>query len=331
VLPCPQVLGDPTFRALGLASCLISIWFVAGPFPDHHANTQLLLRHEWKHCADVVLVGDSSLVIGVHPETIEAELASPYRVVSFGILDASLSERPYLDAAEDVLDPSSPHRMIVVSITSDNVSLIAASKHSWKHQTDDLTARARPPSLTLDWRDELDLRLRPRGLCAVLWNVCSWMTEKQLGYNGRFTIYKAWHDETFRIPDVQADYEDDEPGYSHKDLEVLLQRIVEMKQRGVDVVGYVERDHPLFAKITAAHGYDPAQIERELRATDVEVIDYPTDALSTFDGVHLDAPAQDKLSHLLGRTLARRLPPHALPLGPSCPWPLQTHPNTTLE
>ena len=52
-------MKDPTARALALAGCLIAIWFCAGPFPQHQAETQTELRHEWRHCADVVLVGVS--------------------------------------------------------------------------------------------------------------------------------------------------------------------------------------------------------------------------------------------------------------------------------
>ncbi len=101
-----------------MAGCLIAIWFFFGPVPDHRADTQLLVRQEWSHCADVVMIGDSSLEFGVRPEIVEAEQASPYRVVNFAELWASVSDVEYLDAAEAVLDPSSPHRTMVISINS---------------------------------------------------------------------------------------------------------------------------------------------------------------------------------------------------------------------
>ncbi len=161
-------------------------------------------------------------------------------------------------------------------------------------------------------------------MCQLLWKLCSWGSRKPLGYNGQFRTEKSWHDETFGVPDLLDYYSSNEPYYSDEETARLFRRIGELKRRGVDVVAYVERDHPIYAKITESHGYDPAKIERELRAAGAEILEYPTNELTTFDGIHLDPPSEEKFSHLLGQALARRLPAHTQPLGASCPWPLQT-------
>jgi hypothetical protein len=327
------VLEDPTFRTLGLASCLIVVWFLFGPFPDHQAPRQLLVRHDWRQCADVVLVGDSSLLIGVRPEIVEAQLASSYRVASFGYPDGSLSDLAYLDAAEAILDPSSPGRTMVFSITSANTNFISAKYDAYGREGRELaTARAagHPPSLALDWTDELDLRLRPRGVCWSLWGVCSWGMQKVFGYNGQYTFPTSWYDPTYFLPQLITDYDTDEALYSDTNDARMFQRIAELVRRGVGVVAYVERDYPRYAEVTEAHGYDPARLARELRATGATVLDYPED-LSTYDGEHLDRPSQERFSRLLGQALARRLPPRTHAPTGHCRWPLETGAGSAID
>jgi len=321
--------SEPTFRALALAGGLIAIWFGAGPFPQHQAETQTQLRHEWRQCADVVLVGDSALGWGLHPEVIEDELHGAYRVVNFGYLNISLLNDAYMAGAEAVLDPRTPHRTMIVGITSSNVSLLSAQNHRFEREARDIAAARRaghPPSVDLDWHDELDLRLRPRGLCGLLWNLCSSGSRQPIGYNGHLPVFTSWHDETARIPEEIDTLSPEEPVYDERTVEPLFRRIHELHQRGIDVIAYVAPDLPAIAAVSGPRGYDPAWYERQLRGAGAVVVAYPPD-LTTFDGVHLDPPSARRFSHALGRVVAAAMPPRAAVPAGRCAWPLQTsHP-----
>jgi hypothetical protein len=316
---------DPTFRALALAGWLIAIWFCAGPFPQHQADTQTQLRHEWRHCADAVLVGDSLLEWGLHPEVIEDELRGAYRVVNFGYLNISLLNDGYMTAAEAVLDPATPHRTMIAIVTSANVSIPSAQNHRFEREARDIAAARRaghPPSVDLDWHDELDLRLRPRGLCGLLWNLCSSGSRQPIGYNGHLPVFASWHDETFAIPEAIDTFSPDEPMFDGPSLEPLVRRIQELRRRGVDVIAYVAPDVPAIAALSGPRGYDPARYEQQLRGAGAVVVAYPSD-LTTFDGAHLDPPSALRFSSALGRVLAARLPPRAAAPSGRCAWPLQ--------
>jgi hypothetical protein len=317
---------DPTARALALAGCLIAIWFCAGPFPQHQAETQTQLRHEWRQCADVVLVGDSALEWALHPEIIEDELRGGYRVVNFGYLNISLLNDAYMAGAEAVLDPGTPHHTMVINVTSENVSVLSTQNHRFEREARDIAAARRaghPPAVELDWHDELDLRLRPRGLCGLVWNLCSSGSQQLIGYNGHLPVITSWHDETFRIPEAIDTYSPDEPMFDEPTVEPLVRRVRELRGRGVEVIAYVTADVPAIAALSGPRGYHPAWYEQKLRDAGAVVVDYPAD-LTTFDGAHLDPRSARRLSHALGQVLAAHLPPRAAAPSGRCPWPLQT-------
>ena len=318
--------SEPTFRALALAACLIAIWFCAGPFPQHQAETQTQLRHEWRHCADVVLAGDSTLAWGLDPEIIEDELRGVYRVVNFGYLNISLLNDAYLAGAEAVLDPRTPHRAMVVILTSSNVSVPSTNNHRFEREARDIEAARQaghPPSVELDWRDELDLRLRPRGLCGLLWNLCASGSQQPIGYNGQLPVITSWHDETARIPEQIDTFKFDDLMFDQPSVEPLFRRVRELRRRGVDVIAAVAPDLPAIAEISGLRGYHPTWYEQELREAGAVVVAYATDG-TTFDGVHLDPPSARRFSHAVGRALAARMPPRAQAPGERCAWPLQT-------
>jgi hypothetical protein len=318
-------LRDPTFRALACAAALIALWFAFGPIPEVQPPRQTALRLGWKHCADVVLLGDSTVVWRLQPEAIEDELPG-YRVANFGFRATGFTDEAYLAAGVDVLDPTTPHRTVVIAASSSNIRPddvdydgFALERRGLKK----MLANARQPSLDLDWHDQLDLRLRARGLCFFLWKACPWSAERLLGYNGELTSTQYPHDETLLIPSVENQNAAPPPLYDQALLDkTLLHAITDMRAHGIDVVSYVERDRPGIAESNIAVGFDRARLEQQLRDAGATVIGVPED-LTTMNGVHLDPASALRWSRTIGKELAARLPAHTAS-SERCPWPLQS-------
>lgn len=319
---------DPTFRALACAAILIALWFAYGPTPQIQPPRVTNLRFEWKHCADVVLVGDSTVAWPLQPEVIEDELGGGYRVVNFGFVAVTLTYQAYLAAAEEVLDPSASHRAVVIAVNFSNSRRAAVVRgNSFKRERgllDQALRDGRKPSTELDWHDELDVRLKPRGLCWFLWKLCPWGGQLGLGYNGQLKTTQYPVDETRLVPAIVDQNRAPAPLYDQASLDAtLLQWIKGLRAHGVDVIAYVESDRPAIAPLNEAAGYDRSKLARQLRDAGASVIDYPSD-LTTVNGVHLDPSSAVRWSHELGKGIAAHLPARPAASTERCPWPLQS-------
>ncbi|MBN2316602.1 MAG: hypothetical protein JXM79_21925, partial [Sedimentisphaerales bacterium] len=74
-----------------------------------------LMKLDWKHCADAILVGDSRVGSGLSP-AIMAEHLMDRKIFNFAF-DGCGFYKEYLNAMPDVLDPESHKKMIVMGIT----------------------------------------------------------------------------------------------------------------------------------------------------------------------------------------------------------------------
>jgi hypothetical protein len=297
---------------------LIAVWFAAGPYPRHQAPRQAALRHEWRACADVVLAGDSSVAWVLDPAAVEAELPNT-RVVNFGYVNLGIADDDYLDATEHVLDPRG-HGTVVLGINATDLSPEAA--HPYAREGKEIRA-GRPPAVELDWRDELDLRSRPRGLCAFLWNLCKSGSWQPLGANGFMPMTTSWRDETDAVPDFIATFEGSGELYPDTAFEPVLRHVRDMRARGVDVIAYI--DGGTAERLAAARGFDPGKLARRLTEAGAVVMPNPA-GLRTFDGEHFDARSADQFAHALGRLIATRAPARDAMLSGRCAWPVQSHP-----
>jgi hypothetical protein len=320
------VLRDPTFRALASAAVLIGLWFGYGPVPHWQPVRTQLLRHEWKQCADVVLLGDSSTLWTLRPELIEDELGGGYRVVNFAFTGILFSDQHYLSVAEGVLDTSRPHSTVVLAVNSSNSRRAAAagpSTFAWEAGVlKQQLAEGHRPTAVVEWDEQLALRLQPRGLCAFLWNLCPWGDELTIGYNGAQPMTQVPADETRLVPMI-IEANRRRPLYDLTELQPLVQWIAKLRAKDVQVIAYVERDRPAIAPLNVAAGFDPARIAQLLRDAGANVIEYPAD-LTTVDGVHLDVTSARRWSRALGKVLAEVLPSRPAAPGGRCPWPNQS-------
>lgn len=112
-----RLLKDRTLRTLVLAVVLIVLMgssrppVVTGLYP----NEYWALKADWRHCADVLLVGDSRTLCGLSPKEMQKYFPDSH-IYNYGFGGAWFSTE-YLDKVETVLNPQSNKRTIVVGLS----------------------------------------------------------------------------------------------------------------------------------------------------------------------------------------------------------------------
>lgn len=108
---------DRTFRTAALAFLLVIVMGLlrpdesAGMYPKEYWATKI----GWRHCADMILAGDSRTLVSLSPAIIQEKFPDR-RIYNYGFAGMMYSVE-YLEAVEDVLDPQSKDKTIVMGIT----------------------------------------------------------------------------------------------------------------------------------------------------------------------------------------------------------------------
>ncbi|MEN6576476.1 MAG: hypothetical protein ABFD90_09040 [Phycisphaerales bacterium] len=108
---------DRTFKTLGLAAILIVLMGSLRPDKPQGISEKRFwaTKISWHHCGDMVLTGDSRILGGVSPGEMENTLTG-WRILNYAFA-SNLYVPEYLEAVEQVLDPGSRKRVIVLGIT----------------------------------------------------------------------------------------------------------------------------------------------------------------------------------------------------------------------
>ena len=112
-----RILKDRTFGTIVLALLLIVGMGLMRPdkpvgmYPKKYWAEKII----WRHCADAVLTGDSRTLMALSP--VEMKKVLDYdRILNFGF-GANWYSRQYLETVEEVLDPKSKNKAIMIGIT----------------------------------------------------------------------------------------------------------------------------------------------------------------------------------------------------------------------
>ncbi len=73
------------------------------------------MKASWRHCADVVVAGDSRIYRAVSPAAMKAHLPD-VRILNYGFSAAGYSQ-PYIEAVEELLDPASKVKTIILGVS----------------------------------------------------------------------------------------------------------------------------------------------------------------------------------------------------------------------
>jgi hypothetical protein len=306
-----------TALSLALATVAVPVWALLAPIDTdvtpYEAET---LRHHWRACADVVVVGDSAVGWTVDPEQLESQLPG-LRVVNFAFMGVALSGS-YIDNIERVLDPSSPTRAILIGFSDGN----ADPRQVWDDFGDaEKLATEQPLRVERTWRERLDVLLSPRSPCALLFGACPYRRTARLGPAGEIRNLRLPYANlltTIRSENLR-------PGrvYDVDLLGPLFEHVRQWRARGIVVAGFVVPLDSELAAIATARGVSPRPMLEAFQAAGGIVLDAAPTA-PTFDGLHMTPEFARVLVRELGRQLASKLPATAAPaapIGPRCPWP----------
>lgn len=109
--------SDRTARTIMLAVILIILFGMARPdkslglYPDEYWAH----KAGWKHCANIVLAGDSRVLMGLSPSDIN-DVLGPKNIYNYGF-GSSWWSAEYLQAVESMLDPCSTSGIIIMGIS----------------------------------------------------------------------------------------------------------------------------------------------------------------------------------------------------------------------
>lgn len=87
-----------------------------GMYPNQYWATKI----RWRHCADVVLTGDSRTLMALSPAEMQKKLTDR-RIFNYGF-GANWYSLEYLEAAENVLDPRSGKKTIIMGISPNSLT-----------------------------------------------------------------------------------------------------------------------------------------------------------------------------------------------------------------
>lgn len=106
---------------LSVLAILLAGWAIPDFEPGRVRYSGLLrqeywrIKMNWRHCADIVLAGDSRIQVGVSPEQMNRQLPG-LRIINYGFGRVGYSQE-YLRAVEALLDPAGSDRIIVLGVT----------------------------------------------------------------------------------------------------------------------------------------------------------------------------------------------------------------------
>lgn len=112
-----RFLKDRTLATLALAVLLIVLMGATRPPVKNglYPNAYWASKGNWRHCADILLIGDSRTLIGVSPEEMQKNLPDS-KVYNYGFGGAWYSTQ-YLDKVETILNPQNNKPIIIAGIT----------------------------------------------------------------------------------------------------------------------------------------------------------------------------------------------------------------------
>ena len=295
--------------SLGLGAAALAAWAAFAPVDMDFTIYEVDgLKHHWRSCADIAIVGDSAVAWTLDPGDLEHELPG-FRVVNYGIAATTLSGT-YIDTIDRVLDSQSPTRVIVVGFSQAATNRMM----SWD-QFGEIELH-----VDRTWQERLRVRLSPRSLCATLFGACPYRWTTRLGRAGLVRNERFPYDADLLAIYADAELQPDAT-YSTELLAPLFAHVRTWTEHGILVVGFVAPIDPRRAETARSRGITPEPMTAAFVAAGGVLLDLPR-TTQTFDGLHMTSAASHDFIVALGRALAPRLAGRTgRPSGPRCPWP----------
>jgi len=263
------------------------------------------MKVRWSARADVVVAGDSRVLIGVSPAAMSHHLPS-LRIANFAFGATGFSAR-YRNATTRVLDPASPRRIIVLGFSALSLSTRGVGDNSWEQEVRNLQRGEvtegplepivrffEPVGLSNPFHELLPLRIRRRRGRRYEYTADGWVAcekdkpepEKSLKY------YRS----LFATGGAAV---------SGKVVADVMKGVREWRAEGIRVYAFrPPTTEKMIALENEAGRYDERALAEELEAAGGVWISLPPAGYRSYDGSHLLRSSALKLSEELGRRIA---------------------------
>ncbi len=298
-----KVISDATVQTLLISLVLIGLCGVARPAGGNTGipeGTFWAQKMCWVHCADVVILGDSRAFRGLSPAAM-GQVLPGLRIVNYAF-SANGYAPEYLAAAEQVLDPASPTRVILLCVTPRTLTPSAQESNGFH----DL-ARRQPVEMWLTAHSgRLPGWLAPYEFADVLAALrggrrkVTYRNEYRL--DGFVASTREPEDQTLQLADYKAIFRSGPA--SPAAAAALLRQVRAWRQAGIRVYGLRPPVGPeMYELEQRLSRFDARHFPR--RFTEAGGVWLELDPLKyhAYDGSHLRADSADQLS----REVARRI------------------------
>jgi len=257
-------------------------------------NKYWALKSEYHHCADMVLAGDSRVLIGLSPAELNKGFKNK-RIYNYGFAAAWFSEE-YLDAIENVLDPKGKDKIIILAITPHALTERKEGAGNF-FEADNLSEWNKFMNIhfpkIMNFFEPLSLKDALEGLIP---SIAKSHTTKTYYKNGWLSIHREPIQTKRELKRYRGFY--NERLVIQENVERVLKYVVEWKNKGIKVFGLV---FPTCKQMYELENEISGFNEKEFISLFKEVggcwIDVDQTAYTSYDGCHLQLEAAVKFSN----------------------------------
>ncbi len=299
---CAGLMGDRTLRTLSLA--LILIVAMGSLRPDKprgvYPKRYWAEKISWHHCADIVVAGDSRVLGGVSPAEMR-NMLTHCRILNYGFA-SNLYVPEYLEAVEQVLDPDSSVKVILLGITPR--SLTADPDVTYQFSTLKGTSRRQLYmdmclAPLLSFLEYMSFRDALQGLIPSLDQT---RTRRELFADGWLSYSRQPPGEKKELKTYYRIYQKNR--VSPEMVEVLNRFVSRWTQTGIRVYGFVMPTCREMVELEEHYsGFDHRQFVDGFEEAGGIWIDTDPDEYESFDGSHLQSHAALRFSQDLAQRL----------------------------
>ena len=272
-------------------------------------------KFDWKHCADMVVAGDSRTGEGLSPALMSPELGDA-RIRNFSFNSLAWSQ-PYFDSLENVLDPHSKRRAVVLGITPHSCTFLPSKSNGWHvegKKAAERTAMDRKFESALSYFDPMSVKNALRRMVGIKARHLLHRHHCEDGWTGTDRLRKVnpelWLNQFRRL------------FRENKVSDVVIARVIDRtrrwRQAGIEVYAFRPPTTAKMVELEEVHsGFEEkvhSGVKEETRFTifkrkflaaggvwiDVSQTDY-----HSHDGSHLSRPAAEQLSRDLAKAIHR--------------------------
>lgn len=266
---------------------------------EHHSR-----KLAWRHVADVVIAGDSVVQSGVDPGVLGQAFPSQ-RVCNYAFGGNAYGET-YLDAIEQVLDPQSDSRVVILGI-SPQLFLDTRLRSNPFMIEEDAAAKALPRSGSSDWQ-AVKLFFSPLHMQTLLHSL----------FPQRVSLPRIYHANGWcenNLPEgpgsVHLSQMENPPHVGHVDSQCVAELLVQVQQwreSGITVYGFRPCKSPEWARMDDHYyQFDPCSFCARFAQAGGIWLEAADAAYPSYDGCHLNSQGAGELSAQLARQIQMQL------------------------